>query len=270
MNRTIGIFSFSLLMVIMVMACQDTNRQEVKGSAIDTMKINSKYLNETKTVGIYTPAAYDPSKQYPVVYMENGKLWEENTYKEQVDSLIECKAIKPIIVVYIFQNNSRIGNSNHFYYEAEYSEAISESSAHLSGLSDRYMRFFVEELMRDVESKYSISKDREERVIAGTSNSADFVLSMSFKQNSLFGEFWCYSPSTFTTDRYGMLPSESIYHIAWGLKEQENYASDYHAALVSGIKKRGGVVKDMTFDGRPSPNIWKRKFIESLQSAFAM
>ena len=138
----------------------------------------------TKSVNIYTPPGYDAQNQYPLVFFLHGYPDNQDTWMQRarikpnvlLDNLINEKVIKPIIGVWPM--GSSTGNSND---------------------TGGYM-VFDNEMMNDLipflESKYSISKDRNMRAVSGFSYGGMQTINVFLCHHLKdFGWFGGYSPA---------------------------------------------------------------------------
>jgi hypothetical protein len=135
-------------------------------------------------------------------------------------------------------------------------------------MNKNYESFYLNELLPAIESKYAISKDKDSRIYYGTMYGADFGISLGMTNPDLFGEYWCFSPAHSSVEQFGMIPGKTTFRICWGTKETV-HADNYYPSLLSGIKKRGGTVTNLTFEGRPSGMQWKEQFKQRLIAKFS-
>lgn len=259
-----------LSIVIFLASCKTNSTSNIKdlnNSTVETMEINSTNLNHSKKISIYLPIGYDAEKTYPAIYMECGRQWEEFRYKHIIDSLTETGDIVPLIVVCSTEDNMRISGTDHYYYEAELSSATAKGNAALETINNNYLSFYLNELIPAVESKYPISKDKEDRIFYGTMYSADFGITVGMNNPDLFDEYWCFSPGHSSVEQFGMIPGKTKFRICWGTKETVN-ADDYYPLLTSGIRKRGGSITKWSFEGIPSGRNWRTAFKKCLIEKF--
>ena len=112
-----------------------------------------------------------------------------------------------------------------------------------------------------------MKKDPDGRIFYGTSNSADFGITLSFRDPSLISEYWCFSPVNSNIEHYGMLEDNVTYRICWGVKEEVNQF-DYFPSLGNSIRKRGGNVKSWVFESGHDRGYWRKWFGEELKRRF--
>lgn len=263
-----GYIMLILSAVFALSSCKENEDKKMVGASVmQSLEIISTNLSYPKKINVYLPVGYDTENEYPAIFMECGRQWEEFEYKHFIDSLIETGTIEPVIVVCAQENNMKITGTDRPYYEAEFAEMVVKGDEPLEKINRNYSAFYLNEFIPAMESKFAISKEKDSRIFYGTLFSADFGISLGMKQSDLFGEYWCFSPAQSNMEIYGMIKGKTRFNICWGNKETVN-DDNYYPALLSGIRKRGGVVDDWTFDGRPSGMHWKNAFKECLVEKF--
>lgn len=255
-------------MFLLVSCKEESTSKSIETSVIESLDVKSDKLSHTKKVDVYLPAGYNKENSYPTLFIESGRQWQEFEYKHLVDSLIETGAITPIIAIISHEDNKKISGTDHFYYEVEFSANVAQGNVDFETMNKNYESFYIEELLPSIESKYAISKDKDSRIFYGTMYAGDFGISLGMTKPDLFGEYWCFSPAHSSVEQFGMIPGKAKFRICWGTKETVN-ADNYYPSLLSGIKKRGGTVTNLTFDGRPSGMKWKEQFKQRLIEKFS-
>ena len=122
---------------------------------------NSPIVNDDRDFWVYTPAGYDPKRResYPVFFLLHGLGDDFNSWIETgaanviLDNLIAQGKAKPMVMV----NTLGYGNSG------------GPSGAMQEGMLAAYARTVMEEVLPMVEKAYNVSKDRNQRAIAGLS-----------------------------------------------------------------------------------------------------
>ena len=104
-------------------------------------------------------------------------------------------------------------------------------------------------------------------IFFGTSNSADFGITLSMRNQGFMNEYWCYSPVFSDVSDYGMLTTETQYRICWGAKEEIGM-EDYFPNLLKDIRKRGGKIHSWVYNGGHDRDWWKYWFSEELKLKF--
>lgn len=255
-------FFFTLFAVSALTACTKV----IEESRFEEFELKSEDGSERKG-GVYLPKGYNPKKEYPVIYMEDGLVFKECKFATMVDSLIGIGAVRPVIIACSYENKLRVPGKNVAYRNAEYLESLARSDAEFMKLFNAHLKYFQNTFIPYIEEKYSVTDTRDGRIYFGTSNSADWGLTLSMKHPELIAEYWCFSPVSSDLSSYGILPQPTRYRICWGAKEEVG-SFDYFPSLVSSIQKRGGKVKDWSFNGGHDREWWKYLFGEELVRRF--
>jgi len=154
----------------------------IKGNLSGNIRIESSELGYALQYRVYTPPGFGTNDKLPTIYLADGQ-WYINSGKmvDVLDNEISTGHIKPVIAVFVdnrdpdnLDNNRR--NSQFF-------------------CNQDYVDFYKNELLPVIESTYSASNKREDRVIQGLSfggyNAACFGL-MAHQQ---FGGISMQSPA---------------------------------------------------------------------------
>jgi enterochelin esterase-like enzyme len=254
-----------LAAIFVITACKQQSNQE---SIYREFQIDSKCLSESRSVGIYLPAGYSEKNEYPVIYAEDGMVLVSGDYKHLIDSLIDNGYIKPIVVACSYENTNKIPGFDLAYRNAEYVESLSRDNDTLRPIFDNHMNYFINEFITMIEDNYSVSKSRENMIYYGTSNSADFGITLSMMHPELMANYWCFSPVASNCDGYPMLEQKIEYNICWGLKEELSSDDEYFQLLVQSIRKRGGKVYDWAYPGAHDRECWRDEFVKMLVDRF--
>lgn len=133
-----------------------------------TLKIESKILNETKEVLISLPTDFDSAKEYPLVLLSDFMAFK--TLASITEIMAYNKTIPQCIVICPVFTNVR----------EEYSPSIDISEEGLTG--GKTIQFYEKDLFPFLESKYKISK----KIIWGQNHSGMFVTFIMLNKPSLF------------------------------------------------------------------------------------
>lgn len=264
MKRIFFVFLSFLIVSVSFTSCHKT----LSESVFEEIEIKDNNGNVRKG-GLYLPVGYDSRKIYPVVYMADGLVFKDNSYRTMIDSLIMSGSMRPVVIACSYENKKQIPGFTIAYRNAEYIDALSKNDPQLKVLFNSHMDYFINSFIPYIESRCRVSHERGERVFYGTSNSADFGLTLSMMHPELMSEYWCFSPVYSDLDGFGMIGDETEYRICWGIKEEVGQ-EDYFPALVKSIRKRGGYVKDWTFDGGHDRAWWKQWFASELVRRFPL
>ena len=130
------------------------------------LKAGRFYPGTPHTYSVYLPAQYDASKPTPFMIFLDGSGFLSDRVRVPVvfDNLIAKHELPPMIGIFI---------------DPGVLPAVSDQAQHrfervfeYDSLSDRYSRFLLEELIPEVEKKYNLSKDANDRALCGVSTGA--------------------------------------------------------------------------------------------------
>lgn len=242
--------------------------RQSKESQFVEESISSSYIGQERKIGVYIPKGYSKKAVYPVIFVEDGRVFSTGNYQHILDSLIDSDIIRPVIVACSYENQENLPGSALSYRNVEYVEKIAERDNRHKEIFDNHMDYFVKEFIPYIESKYSVSHERDERVFYGTSNSADFGITLSMRNPELLGEYWCFSPIFSDIGAYSFLKYPVSYKIAWGAKEEIEASFDYFPSLIQTIRKRGGKVDSFIYEGGHERPRWREQFVKVIKQKF--
>jgi len=134
-------------------------------------ELASSHLGENRPLRIYLPPGYNELLSYPVIYCQDGEQFFN--FGRIATTLTRCildEGLEPAIVVGVDVD-----------VKTRTSEYAPEGARH-----DAYCRFFAEELLPYIESKYPTRSDRTERILAGDSLGGTVSLHLALDYRSLF------------------------------------------------------------------------------------
>jgi gluconolactonase len=137
------------------------------------------YPGTVRNYWLYVPKQYESSRPACLMIVQDG-LSRATGWKlpRVLDSLINQKAIPVMIGVFVDHGTvPAMGADNYPRYNRcfEY-----------DALGDRYARFLLEELLPEVERSYNISKDPNDRSIAGASSGAICAFNVAWERPDQF------------------------------------------------------------------------------------
>lgn len=134
-------------------------------------ELTSVLLQETRPLRIYLPPGYNELLSYPVIYCQDGEqFFNFGRIATTITRCILDEDLEPAIVVGVDVNAAN-----------RTSEYAPEGERH-----DAYCRFFAEELLPYVESRYPVRTERSERIVAGDSLGGTVSLHLALDYPSLF------------------------------------------------------------------------------------
>lgn len=161
---------------------------------------NEFLVQKERTIRIWVNKNYNqnPKKPYAVIYAFDGQnLFDDATsfvgewhIDETLTSLKEhC------IVVGIDNSEDRLSE-----YLPRFSEKAIDTLAYKGDIT---LRFLEEKIIPYIEKNFPVKKNKNGRMLVGSSMGGLMVLAEAIKEKPLFSTFFCFSPS-FTLFRYGL------------------------------------------------------------------
>ena len=153
---------------------------ETKGTVVKDIVIKSSLLNREMTYSVYLPAGYTEDKKYPVIYLLHGYGGDQNEWfkyddlADDANTMIASGEIPEMIVV-------TPDGQTWMYIDNCYGNELN------------YEQYFFEELLPEVETKYSISLEKGSRIIGGFSMGGYGALRYGVMHNSLFSYVYAMS-----------------------------------------------------------------------------
>lgn len=134
---------------------------------VEGVSLESRVFGQRRRAHVYVPRVpRGRDARWPVVYFGDGSGWvAQGLAPLLLDRLIERSRIRPLVAVFV--------------------EPVDRSEEY--NRSAQYRRFFVEELMPHVESRYPVDRRREARAILGSSRGALAAFDLAFEHDELFG-----------------------------------------------------------------------------------
>lgn len=187
MNKILAVLIF--LILVQFVNAQIINQEEF--SIGETIEIESKILNENRTINIYLPNNYkkDSLKKYPVLYLLDGSADEDFIHISglvQFCSFSWINIISESIVVGI----GNVDRKRDFTYPS--TMEIDRKEFPTSGKSKKFMDFISHELQNLISKNYRITN---EKTIIGQSLGGLLVSEILFKRPELFDNYIIISPS---------------------------------------------------------------------------
>lgn len=158
-----------------------------KGTLISDILINSKILGYQIMYSVYLPYQYSKTEKLSCIYVTDGyeylhpKLGNMSTV---LDNLIEDKKIKPVIAIFI-DHRAPVDRSNN--------RRMQELA-----MNAKYLDFFTQELIPQIESAYPVISDAQHRAILGNSMGGLTATYFAFTKPNVFGMAGIQSPAFYT------------------------------------------------------------------------
>ncbi len=173
----------------------------VPHGTVESMPIwkSTVFPNTVRDWAIYVPAQYDPSEPAALMVFQDGERMRDLKGRWRVpivfDNLIARGEMPPTIAVFInpgtaaIQKTKRPGKPTNRSYEYD-------------NLGDRYTRFLIDEIIPEVEKRYSISDDPSMRAIGGSSSGAICAFTAAWERPDVFQKVYS-NVGSFTNIRGG-------------------------------------------------------------------
>lgn len=197
---------------------------------------------KTKSVNIYTPPGYDPQTEYPLIVIMHGITDNPNTWNERsnpkiatlFDNLITSKATKPFIAAFA---SGTVDNSTNAYYA--------------------FGGELENDLLAFIESRYSVSKDRGSRAMAGFSFGGMQTLAIGLcahlKEFAWFAGLHAAGPGTpSASDIAKYVAAQSpetypLYYLYIGVGASDSTASGSSSNAANGLASKGPYITSANF-----------------------
>lgn len=260
---------------ILIISCQSNKTKTLATSKFLTDSLYSKNLSEYRKYNVYLPKGFNKEKQYPIIYATDGNsnLTDKKTL---LDSLINNKIIKPLILVASFANGKiadstsmTIGNGKKHNLTYRYFEYVSQEFPednkypHLEDTFKNHLNYFSKELIPYVEKELEQSTTRNDRYFYGASNGAGFGLSLLNIKPELIGTYLCFSPFA------GDIQSNTSWNIGtqypnlyYRYASEEFFLEGDVEFLKSKYKESNSNIEVKEFEGKHNDKFWEIEFIE--------
>ena len=152
------------------------------GCKVEKKTYNCKFTGGTKSCNVVLPPNYDPSKQYPVMYVLHGIGGDENSMvngmgvQELLAGLIGSGQAEEMIIVLPSQFTSKNGAAGGFGIDQATCEAY-----------DNFLYDISDSLIDFIEDNYSVKPGRENRAITGFSMGGREAIYCGLMRPDLFG-----------------------------------------------------------------------------------
>lgn len=187
--------SYYLFLAFLVLSCENKSPYTDSVPNHDNFNIESKFINETRVINVWTPPNYKNSHDsLPVLYMPDGGIKEDFPHiANTIAKLVESKSINPIILVGI-ENTERGRDLTGF--------SAVEDDANYCPLTDgakNFRAFIMQELVNEINNRYRVSN---EKGIIGESLAGLFVMETFFLKPGAFDFYIAMDPSLWWNNHY--------------------------------------------------------------------
>ncbi len=236
----------------------------------DLRRVNyfSKEADAWRQLYIYTPAEYaaNPTKKYPVLYLQHGGGESEASWAMQgktdiiMDNLIAEGKAEPMIIVisddYLGENHGRGYNTP-------------ETNAFF----DRFARDLFESILPFMEKNYRVSTDRHDRAIAGLSMGGGLSMRVGFHNLDKIANIGIFSTSAFRGSKPGeiadveaqapgLLTDAKSYNdkldVFFVSNGEQDGSYEYTIKSVDLMRQHGVDVELRTYPGKHEWHVWRK------------
>lgn len=196
-------YTVLLMLSILLLNCGNKPPQDLIPNH-DTFTIESKQVEETRVINVWTPPTYDNSREsYPVLYMADGGVKEDFPHiANTMAKLIKEKSIAPMILVGI-ENTDRRRDLTGF--------STAEQDAQYCPLTDGakdFRAFIVQELFAEINQRY---RTNDKKGLIGESLSGLFVMETFMQHPQLFDYYIAFDPSLWWNNHYLIENAKSLF-----------------------------------------------------------
>jgi enterochelin esterase family protein len=174
--------------VVVVPGSDFMDETDVPHGAVATVYYESKSLNRTRRMHVYTPPGYESGQEkYPVFYLLHGAGDSDDSWTSVgranfiLDNLIAQKKARPMLVVMPAGHTSETGFGGR----------------RGANVRDEFGEDFVNDIMPYIESHYRVPTDRPSRAIAGLSMGGGQTLAIAFSHLDQFAYVGVFSSGIF-------------------------------------------------------------------------
>jgi predicted alpha/beta superfamily hydrolase len=199
-------------------------------------KFHSKFLATDRDVLVYLPPGYEreTKRHYPVLYLHDGQnlfdgatsfiLGQDWRFDETAQSLIESKAIEPVIIVGVYNTGRE---------RVEEYTPSADPKFKVGGKAELYGRLLVEELKSFIDAHYRTKADAQNTGLGGSSLGGLVTMYLGLRYPQVYGKLAVVSPSVWWDSRrilrdvasFGPNPHARIW-LDMGTDEGANAAAD--------------------------------------------
>lgn len=149
--------------------------------------LDSKILNEKRTLNIYLPQTYDTAKSYPVIYILDGSMNEDFLHLVGLHQFFNLQFKMPDFIIVGIANVDR---KRDFTFHTDLKDLQKDYPT--TGHSDKFIEFIEKELQPFINKNYKTDKTN---YIIGQSLGGLLATEILLKKPELFTHYFIISPS---------------------------------------------------------------------------
>lgn len=166
--------------------------EKVKPLTIGEIRtIQSKILNEERTLNIYLPQNFDKTKSYPVIYLLDGSMNEDFIHVSGLVQFFNQMYSMPETIVVGIAN---IDRKRDFTFHTDLKDLQKDYPT--TGHSDKFISFLEKELKPYIESQFKTT----DKYLFGQSLGGLLATEILLKKPELFNNYFIISPSLWWDD----------------------------------------------------------------------
>ena len=184
------ILSFAFLFVFTILSSQNPVIKDLKIG--EKVTLNSKILNEKRTLNIYLPQTYDKTKSYPVIYILDGSMNEDFLHLVGLQQFFNMQFKMPDFIIVGIANVDR---KRDFTFHTDLKDLQKDYPT--TGHSDKFIEFVEKELQPFINKNYKTDKTK---YVIGQSLGGLLATEILLNKPELFTHYFIISPSLWWDD----------------------------------------------------------------------
>lgn len=247
--------------VLITIACflASISHTYAAGKLSKNIRIESDLLDYALQYRVYTPDGMSSDGDYPTIYVTDGPEYIQHGRMVSImDRLIAEGKMKPVIAVFVDARNPddlRINRRNKQY-----------------SCKEDFANFFVSEMIATIENNYPVSRNKQDRVIQGSSMGGLNAACFGIMATDEFGGLSMFSPGN--QHHLRRIGKEYAKHDAFPIKIFMSVGSDYDNRKVvrrfkSILEKKGYDVNYIQNSKDHSWSNWRPLIDDALLTFFA-
>lgn len=173
------VFSFIILISLPNASCQ---KERIELGERESFTIESYYTGRNYNVDVRLPVNYNQNESYSTIYLLDSDWYFSIASEESAKQTMDANH-KGVIVVGIRTHNSRS------------TDFTPTATSQGEGGASEFTGFLNDELIPEIEKKYSVAKNSNRRSIIGHSLGGLFAIYLFVHHNDLFNNYYALSPS---------------------------------------------------------------------------
>ncbi len=161
--------------------------------------IDSSILGEKRKLLIHLPSEYDPTQNYPVMYVLDGTN-QDFRIARIAEILNRAEIVQDMIIVGIPNTDRNRDLTPHYILQDTDGEAF--------GKGDDFLSFLTDEVIPFIESKYPVN---QYRMLAGHSRGGLFTYYAYLEQPEIFDALFCFSPALWRDESIILEKTQTFY-----------------------------------------------------------